>query len=202
MLFLVTAAWSPVALTADLFRYIDDSGVTVLDDHVPPSLVKNGYTILDAAGRVVKVVPRALSDAENVERDTQPANDERIRKETAEREAADAALLKLYSGPNEVKRARDTKVASVAGFVNTARSNLQQILSQKRQLETRIADIERADDTIPKQDLDRIATLDARIEQIQAAIDAKESEMAQLKQDYAADLKRVLELYNLPEEST
>jgi prefoldin subunit 5 len=69
-------------------------------------------------------------------------------------------------------------------------------------LETRIADIERADDTIPKQDLDRIATLDARIEQIQAAIDAKESEMAQLKQDYAADLKRVLELYNLPEEST
>ncbi len=199
---LVTVGCSSVALAAQLFKYVDDNGVTVLDDHVPPHFVKNGYTVMDAAGRVLKIIPRALTDQEIAERDERLAREEKVRQEIADREAADAALLRLYSSPSEVERARDTKVASVQGFVNTARVNLQRLLNQKRDLESRIADIERAGDAIPKENLERIAALDGRIRQSQSEIDAKESEMDQLKQDFAADLKRLLELRNFPEEST
>ena len=198
----VAVGWSPVVLAAEVFKYMDDDGVTVLDDHVPPNFVKNGYTVLDATGRVVRIVPRSLTDEEIAERDRRLAIEERIRNEAAEREAADEALLRLYSGPNDVKRARDTKVASVEKSANTARIDLHRVQDQKRQLEARIADIERADGTIPQQHLDRIATLDETIQQLEAEIDAKEAEKDQLMLDYAAVLTRVLELYNLAEESS
>ena len=198
----VAVGWSPVVLAAEVFKYMDDDGVTVLDDHVPPNFVKNGYTVLDATGRVVRTVPRSLTDEEIAERDRRLAIEERIRNEAAEREAADEALLRLYSGPNDVKRARDTKVASVEKFANTARIDLHRVQDQKRQLEARIADIERADGTIPQQHLDRIATFDERIQQLEAEIGAKEAEIDQLMLDYAAVLTRVLELYNLAEESS
>ncbi len=194
--------WSADGLTAELFKYIDDNGVTVLNDHVPPDFVKNGYTILDEAGGVLKIVPRALTKEEIGERDRQIELDEKKRKEIADREAADATLLKLYSSPDAVNRARDAQVAGVQGFVSSARSNLQRLLNQKRRLEASVANTERADESIPQENLDRIASVEARIEQIRAEIDSKLAEMEQLKQDYASDLKRVLELYSLPAESS
>ena len=42
---------------AELYKYLSDDGVTVLDSHVPARYVKNGYTILSADGRVLEVVP-------------------------------------------------------------------------------------------------------------------------------------------------
>lgn len=199
---LLSNGWPSTGLAADLFKYVDDDGITVLDDHVPPEFVKNGYTILGKGGRVLNVVPRALSEEELAERARQMALEEQEHKEIADREAADAALLRLYSSPKAVRRARDTKVASVEGRVNTARSTLQRLLKQKRQLEASVANIERAGGTIPKENLDRIAGVDSRIERTRAEIEAKVAEIDQLRQDYDTDLKRVLELYDLPASSS
>lgn len=201
-IFLLTAGWFPIGLAAELFKYVDDSGVTVLNDHVPPDVVKNGYTILDATGRVLKIIPRALTLEEIIARDKQLELEEQVRKRIAAGEAADADLLRLYSSPNEVKRARDSKVASVERFVNSVRINLQRLRVQKRQLEVRVANIERAGGAIPKENLERITSLGARIDKFQAEISAKVTEMDQLKHAYAADLKRVLDLYKLAAESS
>lgn len=200
--FLLTAGWFPSELAAESFRYVDDSGVTVLNDHVPPNLVKNGYTILDASGRVLEIIPRALTPEEIIARDKQLQLEEQERNRIAAREAADAALLRLYSSPNEVKRARDSKVASAERFVDSVRINIQHLLDQKRQLEVRVANIERAGGSIPKENLERITSLDARIEKFQAEISTKATELDQLKQRYAADLKRLLELHKLAAESS
>lgn len=198
---LLSNGWSADGLAAELFKYIDNNGVTVLDDHVPPEFIRNGYTILDKGGRVLKIIPRALSEEEIAERGRKIAFEEQKRQEIADREEADAVLLRLYSSPKAVRRARDARVASVEGFVESARSNLQRLLKQKRQLEASVANIERAGGTIPKKNLERIANVDRRIEQTQEEIVSKAAEMDQLEEDYAADLKRVLELYNLPANS-
>lgn len=198
---LLSNGWSADGLAAELFKYIDNNGVTVLDDHVPPEFIRNGYTILDKGGRVLKIIPRALSEEEIAERGRKIAFEEQKRQEIADREEADAVLLRLYSSPKAVRRARDARVASVEGFVESARSNLQRLLKQKRQLEASVANIERAGGTISKKNLERIANVDRRIEQTQEEIVSKAAEMDQLEEDYAADLKRVLELYNLPANS-
>ena len=46
---------------AELYKYLSEDGVTVLDSHVLARYVKNGYTILSADGRGV---PRALTEEE------------------------------------------------------------------------------------------------------------------------------------------
>ena len=46
---------------AELYKYLSEDGVTVLDSHVLARYVKNGYTTLSADGRGV---PRALTEEE------------------------------------------------------------------------------------------------------------------------------------------
>ena len=62
---------------AELYKYTNEDGVTVLDSHVPARYVKNGYTILSLDGRVLEVVPRALTDNEIRERDRRLAEEDR-----------------------------------------------------------------------------------------------------------------------------
>ena len=70
------------------------------------------------------------------------------------------------------------------------------IESQQRQLESELADIERAGGTIGKDRLARIRSIENRIEQIRAEIADKEEEKDGLMVSYAKDLKRVKELYD------
>ncbi len=188
-------------VAAELYKYKNEDGVTVLDSHVPARYVKNGYTILSLDGRVLEVVPRALTEAEIRQRDRELAEQERIERERRERQIADQNLMRLYSTPGDVIRARDAKLSSIDGMIETQRGNIQRLESQKRQLESALADIERAGGTISKDRLARIRTIEGRVAQIESEIDKKLEEKKDLETSYAADLERVKELYLLPRET-
>lgn len=183
------------SVAAELYRYKNEDGVTVLDSHVPARYVKNGYTILSLDGRVLEVVPRALSDQEIRERDRALAEQERIAKEKRELEIADQNLLRLYSTPGDVIRARNAKLSSIDGLIETQAGNIQRLESQQRQLESALADIERAGGTISKDRMSRVRAIESRIAQIRSEIQKKQLEKDSLISSYAADLKRVKELY-------
>ena len=57
---------SPALLpAAELYRYVDERGVVVLDRHgVPPQHISRGYQVLNEQGRVVREVPPAPSAEE------------------------------------------------------------------------------------------------------------------------------------------
>jgi hypothetical protein len=182
-------------VAAELYKYKNEDGVTVLDSHVPARYVKNGYSILSLDGRVLEVVPRALSDEEIRERDQRLAEEERIAREKRERQIADQNLMRLYGTPADVVRARDAKLASIDSMIETQRGNIQRLESQKRQLESALADIERAGGTIGKDRQVRIRSLENRVEQIESEITKKLDEKKELKVSYSEDLKRVKQLY-------
>lgn len=69
--------------------------------------------------------------------------------------------------------------------------------AQKRQLQSELADIERSGGTIGKDGINRIRTIDTRTDQINADIDEKRREIADLRGSYGKDLRRVKELYDL-----
>ncbi|HAK53231.1 MAG TPA: ABC transporter ATPase [Gammaproteobacteria bacterium] len=135
-------------VSAELYRYKNEYGVTVLDSHVPARYVKNGYTILSLDGRILEVVPRALTDGEIRERDRKLAEEERLERLRREQDIADENLMRLYSTPAGVVEGRDTKLSSINGFITTQQNNLTRLQSQKRQLQSELADIERAGRTI------------------------------------------------------
>lgn len=182
-------------VAAELYRYKNEDGVTVLDSHVPARYVKNGYTILSLDGRVLEVVPRALSEQEIRERDRRIAEEERLAREKREREIADQNLMRLYSTPGDVIRARNAKLASIDSMINTQKGNIQRLDAQKRQLESALADIQRAGGVIDKDQLSNIGVIETRIAQIESEIEKKIEEKEALKVSYANDLKRVKELY-------
>ncbi|MDZ7686728.1 MAG: hypothetical protein U5O39_18595 [Gammaproteobacteria bacterium] len=109
-----------VAATAELYKYTNEDGVTVLNSRVPARYVKNGYTVLSMDGRVLEVVPRALTKEELKARDRRLAEEKRREQERREQEIADENLLRLYSRPEDVIRARDTKLDSIDSFIETS----------------------------------------------------------------------------------
>jgi len=184
---------SPVA-SAELFKYVDEDGVTVLDSQVPPRYVDNGYTVLSDDGRVLEVVPGALSPEEVRERDRKLVEQRRREKEKREREIADENLLRLYGTPEDVIRARDTRLASIRGFIVSGQANIERLEEQKRDIQSGLADIERQGGKIDATHLQRIDSIDNRIRQVRREIDDKQTEMTELEESFAADLKRLREL--------
>lgn len=180
----------------ELYKYVNEDGVTVLDSHVPARYVKNGYSILSLSGRVLEVVPRALTDDEIRIRDQALAEQRAREKAEREQKIADQNLLRIYGSPEDVVRARDTKLASIEGFINTSRGNVTRLESQKRNLESQLADIERAGGTISKDRLNQIRSIENRIRSNEAEIQEKIGEMDQLRTSFSVDLKRVRELYD------
>lgn len=121
----------PSMVRAELYKYTNEDGVTVLDSHVPARYVKNGYSILSLDGRILEVVPRALTEKEIRERDRKLNEQERPEAQRREKEIADENLLRLYSTPADVIRARDTKLSRINGFIVAQQGNLQRLGSQK-----------------------------------------------------------------------
>ena len=52
------------SLCAELYRYQDERGVTVVDWAIPAAYVTNGYEVLNELGQVVRVVQPAKTEAE------------------------------------------------------------------------------------------------------------------------------------------
>ncbi|MEM7364077.1 MAG: hypothetical protein AAF525_08625 [Pseudomonadota bacterium] len=194
---LLTAACllSSAHVVADLYKYVNEDGVTVLDSHVPQQYVKNGYTVLSLDGRVLEVVPRALTPEEIRERDRKLLI-QRAREEAERRQAeADERLLSKYSTPADVIRARDTKVSSIRSFIETSEGNLARLEGQRRSIQGTLANVERAGGTIDNASLDRLSTVENRISQILEEIEEKKAEMAEVRASFDKDLQRVRELY-------
>ena len=92
-----------VASAVELYRYTDERGTTVLSRQgVPPEHIGRGYQVLNEQGRVIRVIPPAPT-AEELRR---------MQLEKA-RALSDVQLLRLYSTPEDVERARQRKLAEL-----------------------------------------------------------------------------------------
>jgi hypothetical protein len=191
MLVLVLAAM-PAA--AELYKYKNEDGVTVLDSHVPARYVKDGYTILSLDGRVLEVVERALNEGEIRARDLARAADAIRDREGRERQLADQRLLQIYGTPEDVLRARDTKLVSVRGFIAASETNLQRLQLQKQTMAVELADLERRGGQVAAEHIEYMRDLALRIRQSEREINEKRRELIQLGETYAVDLQRVREL--------
>ncbi|VTL98770.1 Keratin type II cytoskeletal 75 [Pseudomonas aeruginosa] len=83
----------------ELYRYVNDKGVVVLDRQgVPPQYIGKGYQVLNDQGRVIRTVPPAPT-----------AEELRQRKAAQAQASSDAQLLRLYSSVEDVDRARERR---------------------------------------------------------------------------------------------
>ena len=178
-----------LANAGELYRYINDKGVIVLDRQgVPPEYIAKGYDVLSDQGRVLRVVPPA------------PTAEERQRLNAEKAQASsDAQLLRLYSSLDDVDRARARKLTELDGAVSAGRGNLQSLRTQQANLQSQAADKERAGQPVPDQLVAQIDNIKADQARLLGDIKRYGDLRKQADASFAADRARLSELLGLPQ---
>ncbi|MCQ4307237.1 DUF4124 domain-containing protein [Pseudomonas stutzeri] len=172
------------AAQADLYRYVDDKGVVVLDRHgVPPQHIGKGYEVLNDQGRVTRVVPPA------------PTPEERQRLlEAQARASSDAQLLRLYASVRDVERAQARKFSELDSVIGITRGNLQSLRTQQANLQSQAAGHERAGREVPKPLLKQIDNLSREQASLRRDIERYQRARKHAETRFAQERQRVAEL--------
>ncbi|KRW71841.1 MULTISPECIES: DUF4124 domain-containing protein [Stutzerimonas stutzeri subgroup] len=181
---LLGVVYPALASAAELYRYVDERGVVVLDRHgVPPQHISRGYQVLNEQGRVIRVVPPAPSAEEFARLQAQKARD-----------ASDAQLLRLYASVEDVERAETRKLAELGSVIGLARGNLQSIRNQRSSLQKQAANHERAGRKVPDNLLAQIKNLEKEEQSLLRDLTRFEKARADAEVSFANDRQRVAEL--------
>jgi hypothetical protein len=173
-----------VASAVELYRYTDERGTTVLSRQgVPPEHIGRGYQVLNEQGRVIRVIPPAPT-AEELRR---------MQLEKA-RALSDVQLLRLYSTPEDVERARQRKLAELDGLIGVARGNLQSVRTQQGNLQSQAAEHERAGREVPAHLLAQIENQIAEQARLKSDIERYRALREQSNANFDADLDRLKQL--------
>ncbi len=177
----------PASGHAELYRYIDDRGVTVLDSRVPPEHITNGYEVLDAQGRVREIIPASPTQ-------TELEAMRRARTEQERQRIADSTLLRLYSDVNDLDRAHARQIAQIDNQIATAESELQALQAQREELQRRAASQERAGRQVEPRLLEQLAELDEESGRLLRLIDSKREEIKDVDRGFAVQRERLSQL--------
>lgn len=183
---LILGAMAPLAAQAELYRYTNEKGVTVLDRlGVPPQFIDKGYEVLNDQGRVVKTVPPA------------PTLEERQRMQADKaRAGSDAQLLRLYTSVEDVDRALQRKLSELDGLITVAKGNQQSLRTQQANLQAQAADNERAGRQVPEALVAQIDNVRSEYERLDDDIARYQDERKKAQATFAADRARLAELLN------
>lgn len=172
------------AQAVEYYRYIDDNGITVISRQgVPPNYIGNGYDVLNERGRVIRTIPRA------------PTAQERQQMQEAKQQAQyDRHLLRLYSTPEDVERARDRKLVEIDGLIALVRGNLHSVTSNKAQLLSKAANMERSGKKVPEDILLEIDKHEKTETKYLRDIEQYVLQKADIERGFAQDKQRIMQL--------
>ena len=170
------------------YRYVDSRGVTVLDRQgVPAEYTGKGYEVLNMRGRVIQVVPPALT-AEQARQAQAAAQAAKVQAD------ADAQLLHLYSSVTDVDRARARKLAELDSLISVAQSNIQSLVNQQASLQSQAADQERAGKTVSQSLIDQMSDTSDQQQHLKDQILRYQSARQQANTEFEQDRARLQHL--------
>jgi len=175
----------------NLFRYKDDQGRVVLNDHVPPEHIPRGYSVLNSYGQVVKIVPRQLSEEELAAREGSAAEREAKARQTAAQDRSDQRLLTIFSNPQDAERARERKIEALDVMISINLSNVVRLRSEYDIAQGKAAVQERSGKEVPAHLLEKIERIDRQIVKLEETNTEKEKEKTVVRESYAKDIARL-----------
>jgi hypothetical protein len=194
---LILALISPVAFAANLYRF-EVEGRVILKDHVPPEYAQMGYQILSAQGLMIKQVERAPTASELVAITAKKALTEARLERIRIRREADRALLRIYSKPADVERARQRSVDDIDGYIGLQQRRIVNLTAKLERAQRRAANQERAGLDVPVDMRFAIAQLQKQIRETHANIEIRQAQKAESTKMFTHDYSRMLILLKYP----
>jgi hypothetical protein len=186
--------WTSNTLSAELYRYQNDAGVTVVDWAMPAAYVSNGYEILNESGQVVSVVPPAKTATE-LEQDAAAA---RSRAADTAAEAAqlerDTFLLRRYSTVQDIEAARDRSLRELDIRIAILSSQRETLSQQLARHEDALAARAQLDEEAAQYGQDTVAALKAEIQSLDDASKGRQQQAAAVAEAYGRDIARFSQL--------
>jgi hypothetical protein len=187
LLLLCSLLWCSNAMAKNFYRYQSEEGRPVITQTLPPHAVHRGYEILNESGRVVKVVPRALTEEELAAL----SEVERSKQQQAEQAQRDKKLLTIFSSPKDAERARDRKLEALDVYINVTRGNILKLKGEFNDAQSRAAQKERAGQEVPEFLVQSMNSLGRQIQEAEESIVEKEQEKVVIRKEYQKDIDRL-----------
>jgi hypothetical protein len=179
-LIIALGAPTTVAAAKNLFRFVNDQGVTETSDMLPTHRAAGGYEIIDRAGRVVEVV----------EAQKTPEEVARIARETKARNACEDALSRvnsLYQSELDISEAEKHTLSSLAVRIEYATDSLRRAKNTRRELEAAAAHREREGKSLQKALVNNIESAISRVENLEREIDQRRHEQDDAGEWFASE---------------
>lgn len=186
-----------VSLQADerfFYRYVNESGVQVINDKLPPEVVPSGYDVISKSGALIKRVPRQLTEQELNNNNSAEAQEARRQYEARQLKAWDESLMLRYSSIKDIESARTRALRDLQIRISILKSNRLQVKSEIEREQKKAADIERLGRDVSPELLDKIDVLRQEIEGIEDAIAVRNNEVEDLIEEYQRDIDRFITL--------
>jgi hypothetical protein len=182
---------SPIIASAkDLYRYINNEGNMVVDDHVPPKYAAKGYQVLNLEGVVLKVVPRELTDGELAQRGVAEKQVQDAAVEEERLQLWDESLMLRYSTIEDIEAARERSLRDLRIRVSILKSNTRSLKQQVENYQRVAAGIERSGGTVGIERLTLIEELQFEIGATERSIADRQAEVALVKEGFQDDIER------------
>lgn len=170
-----------------LFRYINLQGNTVVDSAIPPHYVAAGYEIISPSGKVLRVVPPALTQEEaEAERQLLAAKERR--------QKDDLQLRRSYSSVDDIDAAKERNLQTLKSNIALLENNLENTLKRLETAKGSAAAIERSGKDAPETLLKTISGFEQEERDILVLLEARNQEMLTIEEKFEADKIRLAEL--------
>ena len=178
------------AMAANLYRYTNAEGITVVDYQVPADFVGQGYEILNRDGVVIRVVPRALTGEEKKVLNAQQELEAAASAEEQRLREWDESLLLRYSTIEDIEAAQDRALGELRIRLNILKSNKRSLKLQVEKLQAQAADLERSGKEVDMTRIIGIEDIQGEIESTDRSITDRTREIEEVSEAYRKDIER------------
>lgn len=192
--FTVALLLAPATIAANLYRYTNDDGVTVVDYRVPANYIGKGYEVLNKDGVVVEVVPRELTEEEKSVLNAQQQLESDARAEERRLREWDESLMLRYSTVEDIEAAQDRALRDLRIRLSILKGNKRSLKQQVENYQAQAADLERSGRSVDVARISAIEDIQAEIAVTDRSINDRALEIEEVSAAYQRDIDRFQQL--------
>lgn len=179
---------------ANTFRWVDENGRVHYSDQIPPSESKRAYTVLNKEGVTVNNIEKAKTKEELAKVKRLKEQQEEQERNARDKQNHDHILLDTYTKVSDLEETRDRYIATLEGLIKVAQHKLTNLNSDLEKLNKTAANLEREGKVIPDVTHQDISNLQRQIDLQNNFILSQRAQQKEVKDKFAADIKRFKEL--------
>ena len=180
-------------VTAKMYKWVDDQGVTHYGETVPPEYADKDRSELNKAGRVIKK-KEVLTPEERRAKELEGIKQRENEEAALEWKRRDKALLNTYSNVKEIDLARDRSLQQVEARINSIGSQLKMAEDNLKGLQKEADGYTKANKKIHASLQEDLQESQARLAKLQQDMEKSRAEKAAVEARFNADKARYNEL--------